>query len=475
MLSHSQLRSAYNRLIRLIPPQLLTIALIGGSSVWIGLSFLAYTFGPVGTVKFYSKISDTQGNFTGVLADLDTFGLAVTSLNDLDGDGITDLAVGSGDEGTTYGAVWILFMNTNGIVRAYQKISQTEGNFTGILNDGDGFGNSLANLNDLDGDGISDLAVGAYRDNDGGNSRGTIWILFMNANGTVKSYQKISNIHGNFTGMLDDSDAFGISVTNLNDLDKDGVADLAVGASGDSDGGDYRGAVWILFMNVDGTVKTQQKISDTTGSFNGILDNYDNFGLSVTGLNDLDGDSVPDLAVGAPRDDDGGSDRGAVWILFMNIDGSVRNHQKISDTAGNFSGILDDGDSFGSSVASQNDLDGDGVLELAVGAIRDDDGGSDRGAVWILFMNADGSVKNHQKISDTAGNFSGILDDGDGFGSSIDRFNNLDGDGTMGLAVGAILDDDGGNARGAVWLLYHLNDSNDSPYRLYLPLIRNSQ
>jgi hypothetical protein len=47
-----------------------------------------------------------------------------------------------------------------------------------------------------------------------------------------------------------------------------------------------------------------------------VLDNSDFFGISVTSMGDLDGDGVVDLAVGAYRDDDGGSDRGAVWLLF---------------------------------------------------------------------------------------------------------------------------------------------------------------
>ncbi len=66
--------------------------------------------------------------------------------------------------------------------------------------------------------------------------------------------------------------------------------------------------------------------------------------------------------------------------------GWVLSHQKISDTQGGFTGILDDGDLFGSSVASLGDLDGDGVADLAVGAWWDDDGGGDRGAVWVLFL-----------------------------------------------------------------------------------------
>ncbi|MCH7576041.1 MAG: FG-GAP repeat protein [Candidatus Marinimicrobia bacterium] len=80
----------------------------------------------------------------------------------------------------------------------------------------------------------------------------------------------------------------------------------------------------------DGTVKSFQKISDTDGNFTAMLEDSDYFGVSVATLGDLDGDSVPDLAVGAYFDDDGGNNRGAVYILFMNVDGTVKSHQKIS-------------------------------------------------------------------------------------------------------------------------------------------------
>ncbi|MCH8881312.1 MAG: FG-GAP repeat protein, partial [Planctomycetes bacterium] len=99
--------------------------------------------------------------------------------------------------------------------------------------------------------------------------------------------------------------------------------------------------------------------------------------------------------------------------------GTVLSHQKISDTQGGFMGDLEDDDLFGFSLASLGDLDGDGVGDIAVGALRDDDGGPDRGAVWVLFLNTDGTVKSEQKISSTDGGFTGMLDAVDYFGSSV--------------------------------------------------------
>ncbi|MFH1313983.1 MAG: FG-GAP-like repeat-containing protein [Candidatus Eisenbacteria bacterium] len=405
----------------------------------------------------WQKISDTEGGFTGTLDDLDYLGCSLCRVGDLDGDEVEDLAVGADcddDGGTDRGAVWVLFLNVDGTVKACQKISDTEGGFAGVLDNDDEMGISVCSVGDLDGDGIPDLAAGAYRDDDGGTNRGAVWVLFMNANGTVKAFQKISDTQGGFTGTLDDYDFFGCSVCSLGDLNGDGVEDLAVGALHDDDGGDARGAVWVLFLNTNGTVKAYQKISGTEGGFMGILDNSDFFGSSLCGLEDLDGDGIHDLAAGALYDDDGGTDRGAVWVLFMNTDGTVKAHQKVSDTQGGSTGVLDNGDCFGTSVDLLGDLDGDGIQDLAVGAQYDDDGGTDRGAVWLLFMNANGTVKEHQKISDTRGGLRGTLEDSDCFAVSVCSLGDLNSDGFEDLVVGAYGDDDGGHNRGAVWVVF---------------------
>jgi len=386
-----------------------------------------------GTVDSFQKISDTRGNFLHELDDHDWFGKSVASIGDLDSDGIVDLAVGTfGDDdgcpnnnkNCNKGAVYILFMNSDGTVKSDQKISADAGGFTGNLDEEDIFGYSLGGkIGDLDGDGILDLISTAFLDDDGGTDRGALYILFLNNDGTVKSFQKISDTEGEFTGALDDGDNFAHSVSQIGDLDGDGIMDLAVGTQFDDDGGTDRGALYILFLNNDGTVKKHQKISDTEGGFEGILEDGIRFGHGVNPIGDLDVDGVVDLVVGSEFD------RGSIWILFLNNDGTVKKHQKISDTEGGFEGILDDGDHFGVSVDGMGDLDNDGIPDLVVGASRDDDGGENRGSIWILFLNNDGTVKKHQKISDTEGGFEGILDDDDVFGHRVVRLDDHNGDG----------------------------------------------
>ena len=346
------------------------------------------------------------------------------------------------------GALSVAAAQTSGTALATQKVSELAGNFGGTLDDADHFGRSLAALGDLDGDGSRDLAVGTPDDDDGGTNRGAVWVLFLDETGSVRREAKISVLLGGFRGALQDQDRFGSSLAWIGDLDGDGIGELAVGAEGDDDGGTGRGAVWILFLERAGTVRAQQKISSSAGGFLGPLRNGDRFGRALAGLGDLDFDGVADLAVGADQDDDGGVNRGAVWILFLDPSGRVGSSVKISATQGGFAGALDDDDRFGCALARLPDIDGDVFPELAVGADQDDDLGSASGAVWVLFLDPTMVVRSATKIS--TGLALGAFDR---LGSSLAAVGDLDGDRRSELAVGAIGDDDGGLNLGAAWIL----------------------
>ncbi len=439
------------------------------SGIFAGLFILGTAWAQPGTVLSNQKISNTEGNFTAIIDNLDELGATSAHLGDLDGVGpsVSAMAIGAAfddDGGGDRGAVYILFQAADGTVLSHQKISDLV-NFPGTpLDNLDEFGSSVAFLGDLDGAGpsVGALAVGAVFDDDGGTDRGAVYILFLAANGTVLSSQKISDLV-NFPGTpLDNLDEFGSSVASLGDLDGGGPSTgaLAVGAGGDDDGGADRGAVYILFLDTAGTVLSSQKISDTVNLPGTPLDNLDDFGTSVAGLGDLDGGgpSVFALAAGAALDDDGGIDRGAVYILFLDTAATVLSSQKLSNTQGNFNDFLSDLDEFGGALASMVDIDGTGggVTALAVGVAGDDDGGEDRGALHILFLKSDGTCNASQKISDFYGSFPVALDNLDSFGASVTYLGDLDGAGPSfaAIAVGAPGDDDGGTDRGAAYILF---------------------
>ena len=296
-------------------------------------------------ILFYPTNVFALENFS--LSDIssgDFFGHDIESIGDIDGDGISDIAVGApydDDGGPSHGAVYILFLNSDGTVKDSQKISSTEGNFQGVIDSGDCWGNAITSLNDFDGDGITDIAVGAHGDSENGFSRGAVYILFLNSDGTVNFYEKINSKQNNFKFQLNDSDMFGTSVTNIGDINNDGITDIAVGSPGDDDTkelrktiieqseGSSRGAVYILFLNSDGTVKDSQKISSTEGNFQQNLQSQDMFGFSTANLSDINNDGITDIAVGSPHRHYFDAELSPIHILLLEKDGKVKYSETI--------------------------------------------------------------------------------------------------------------------------------------------------
>jgi len=230
-----------------------------------------------------------------------------------------------------------------------------------------------------------------------------------------------------------------------------------VGAIGDDDGQMNAGAVYLLSLAPSGLVLGESKISASSGGLIATFAAGDEFGGGLGALDDLDGDGVPDLAVGMPRYDlagsGGGPDTGQVFILYMNADGSVKSSKRITRNQGGFSGAIASS-LFGMGIARGDDYDGDGTRDLLVGAPSwAESGGILTGAVFALFLRTDGTVSGFLQISNVPVGFLGPLYSGDYFGGSVARVADFDGNGTDDVLVGALGTDVGGLDSGSAWVL----------------------
>ncbi len=389
-----------------------------------------------GTVKRTVEINASTANGP-QLERGDFFGSSAAAVGDLDRDGTQDLAVGASEDGakaTDAGTVYVMFLNSDGTVKRTAPINASTANGPQLVA-GDEFGRSVALMGDLDRDGTGDIAVGAVGDDAGGTDAGAVHLLYMNPDGTVKRTAEINASTANGP-RLAASDFFGSSAAAVGDLDRDGVPDLAAGAWGRLS---ETGAVHLLFLNQDGTVKRTAEINASTA--NGPqLAAGDEFGRSVALMGDLDLDGIEDLAVGATGDDARWANAGTVHIVRLDVtapsgDGTMRAVLRLSGDSGVLP-TLDNMDRFGASAAVLGDINSDGVPDLAVGADRDDAGGTDRGAVYVALMHADGSIDEITKIASGTGG-GPALSDMDYFGSSVAATGDLDGDGIPDMAVGA--------------------------------------
>lgn len=249
--------------------------------------------------------------------------------------------------------------------------------------------------------------------------------------------------------------AFGYSVAVIGDLDGNGVDDIVVGAIGENavDNGDVLigvGGVYVMFMNNNGSVIRHVHISHLENG-GPRLTTADQFGYSVAALGDLDGDSIPDIAVGAPA-----VALPSVYVLYLKADGTARDYTLIrgdygggggnSTIVGNASYIPNGppifyGSRFGTAVTALSDMDGDGVIELAVSSINSG-GGLSR--VFIIYITRNSTMKSYTEFGPGVAGGPNIPIAFTGFGASLLIMPDFDGDNISELVVGArFLDDPG--------------------------------
>ncbi len=248
-------------------------------------------------------------------------------------------------------------------------------------------------------------------------------------------FVRIAEGSGGFIADLDTGDRFSRDHDVIGDVNGDGVLDLIIGARSDDDGATDAGAVYIVFMNNDGTVQSNQKISALDGGFKETLVEGNFFGYGVAGIGDYDNDNIPDVAVSAPS-----SANRALYIIHLNSNGTVKNYVKNSN-------IIAQG------LSAIGDLNGDGKIDLVACDPNSDLGGTDRGAISILFFDEASQVITHNivTISSTTGGFGNGLMNNDRFGGrEVAMLGDIDGDGTKEMAVGAFMSDGG---KGAIWIL----------------------
>jgi hypothetical protein len=332
---------------------------------------------------------------------------------DFDGDGYADLAAGtpwSHVNGELYaGDLNVLYGSADGLSAAGDQFwTQDSPGVQDVAEADDGFASFLIS-GDFNGDGISDLAVGAGHEGLGDiDHAGAVNVLFGSPSGlSADADQFWHQDSPGIRGEADHDEDFGWFSLSAGDFDGNGFDDLAVGLFGEEVGGDaLAGAVNVLYGSPVGlSSQGNQLWNQDSPGVQSDADIGERFGYDLA-AGDFDGDSFVDLAVGVYGQWVKANSAGAVSVLYgsgsgLSSAGDQFWHQDVRGIAS----APEEGDRFGTSVAAGQWGKGP-QADLAIGAIYEAIVGNEgyEGAVHVIYgtpgggLSATGSQFWHQDV-----------------------------------------------------------------------------
>jgi hypothetical protein len=370
----------------------------------------------------------------------DLSGCSVSGAGDVNGDGLADVIVGaifadSGD-GSYAGASYVVFGSISSTLFDLANLGTGGFRINGRDFD-DRSGNSVSGAGDVNGDGLSDLIVGAvFADPGGISAAGESYVVFGKVGSTAVDLGALGAGGFRIDG-IDVGDNAGRSVSGAGDVNGDGLADLIVGANNADPGGAiFAGASYVVFGKTTSTPVDLAALGSGGFRINGI-DMGDNAGRSVSGAGDVNGDGLADLIVGARGADPGGDgSAGESYVVFGKTDSMPVDLSNLGTGGFRIDGI-DDSDYSGAAVSGGGDVNGDGLADLIVSAYGADPGGnSSAGESYVVFGKTSDAPVDLANLGAGGFRIDGI-DAGDRSGSSVSGAGDVNGDGFADLIVGA--------------------------------------
>jgi hypothetical protein len=372
---------------------------------------------------------------------------SVASAGDVNGDGVPDVIVGSGNDSplgrSSAGSAFVVFGRS-----PFAPVSLAEPTFNGFVIQGAGTsydphrhdependltGWRVAGVGDVNGDGLADVALAApFASNSRRGFSGSVYVVFGRRTTTPVDLRRLGAEGYRIDGPAAGS-TLGVSLARAGDVNGDGVPDLIAGASflyG------RRGSAWVVLgRQQPGTVDLRRPAGQAyliTGGRRVF-----SAGVSVAGIGDFNADGIPDVAVGAPIEHETrNGTAGAAFVVF-----GQHSNQTIDLSRLGGHGLRFDGaprESLGNSVAAAGDFNGDGVPDALIGAAGAPFGVNHAwpGSAYVVFGGPSAVSGRLDRLGSRRLRIRGA-GPADGTGASADTLGDINADGHADIAIGA--------------------------------------
>lgn len=428
-------------------------------SIVLDLPLNARHFSPVMNLADIASL----GGFRMQGAAVDDFAGFNFGTVDINGDGFSDLIVcadGFDGGGLLAGGAFVIYGKADGIPSQidFGNLAQADGFVVQGEYAFDLASRMIAGVGDVNGDGIEDMVVGAFKNDEGGTDAGAAYIIY----GQAALFPSVIDLYGlgpergiKIVGEAA-GDYMSVWIAAAGDVNGDGRDDFIVGAPQNDAGAAEAGAAYVIFGrdgNFTSPIDLATLDSATGFKITGAAAG-DIAGLGVSSVGDINGDGISDLAIGAPQSQTSGA--GNVYIVYGGASIGALDLAALAPAQGFVVRGAAPGDQAGYNVANAGDVNGDGIDDLILGAPTHDAGGNNAGAAYVVFGTATGRADGLDLST---------LDGGDGFridgarggdqmGVSVAGAGDVNGDGLADLLVGGWTNSVNGTGASEAFLLF---------------------
>ncbi|MBV6478441.1 MAG: hypothetical protein HGGPFJEG_01196 [Ignavibacteria bacterium] len=332
-------------------------------------------------------------------------GISVSSAGDVNGDGFSDVIAGAvyfNNGLANEGGAFVFHGSSAGLSTFPNWIAT--GNQLGV-----NFGIEVSTAGDVNGDGYSDVIIGAYLFTNGENQEGRAFVFLGSASGLTDS--------ADWTAESNQSDSeFGRDVSTAGDVNGDGYSDVIVGANKFVNDLTEEGRVYAYYGSSDGLSDSANWITEGNQLFA-------RYGTSVSSAGDVNGDGYSDVIVGAPRYTNGQTYEGRAFVYLGSNAGLENTSSWTAESNSEYT-------NFGYSVSVAGDVNGDGYSDVIIGASYYDEVQAYSGRAYLYKGTSAGLLSSHSWVTSS-------FAENAYYGTSVSTAGDVNGDGYSDVIVGA--------------------------------------